>query len=300
MSATQVCGTRSAWLAARRSCIGASESPAIFGVGYADQSPLTIWNEKVHGAPEEDPKKLKMFRVGKLMEPALRTIFADETGLPCDPAGEFTLYRHDQYDFIGATLDAWTVDARGRAPVELKKVDFLRGEWKDDNVPLKFQVQTSQQMLCTETDHAYVFGLLGNEPAVRLVPRNERFIKALIEKLEEFWGYVERREMPPVDESAATARLLAKLFPQGNGETKRIDAEWLEQRRAAKAEIKAAEERLLSAENKIKAALGEATFGETPGGELVSWKEQHRAGYWVDECDFRVLRECKKKAMRAA
>lgn len=291
-----VCSNRQSWLAARRTCIGASESPAIFGVGYADQSPLTIWNDKVHGHDEEeDSAKSEMFAVGKLMEPSLRSIFTYKTGLPCEAAGEFTLYRHDEYDFIGATLDAWTRDANGDAPVELKKIDFLRDEWKDDNVPLKYQVQTSQQMLVTGTDHAYVFGLLGNQPAVRLVRRNDRFIDALIAKLTEFWGYVQRREMPPVDDSAATARILAKLFPYGNGETRPIEAAWLEGRRAAKAEIKAAAERLDACENKIKAAIGDATFGETPSGELVSWKEQHRDGYWVDECNFRVLRECKSK-----
>lgn len=294
--------TRSAWLEARRSMIGASDTAAIFGVGYADSSAVTVWDAKVHPHRGDDPKKLKMFRVGKLMEPALRSIFHEETGLPCTPAGEHTIYRHKSLDFIGATLDAWTLDERGEAPVELKKIDFGRGDWSDDTTPLKFQVQVQQQMLVTDTDHAYVFGLLGNEPAVRIVPRNDRFIDAMVKRLIEFWGYVQRREMPPVDESEATAKLLAKLFPSDNGQTVTLPAEadqWLAERELAKEGIKKLEAKLGLVENQIKAAIGDATFGETSSGRLVSWKEQEREGYVVPPTTFRVLRVLKRKAAAA-
>lgn len=288
------CDNREDWLRQRQSVIGASDTAAIFGVGYADQSPITIWDSKVNPPREDDPAKLKRFRVAKMMEPAMRNIFSLETDLPCDPAGEFTIYRHPELDFIGATLDAQTTaQPFGWMPVELKKVDFGRDEWKEGNVPLKYNVQVQHQMAVTGAPAAYLFGLLGNEPVVRLIERNDRFIKTMIDRLVEFWGYVERREIPPVDSSVATSRLLAKLFPHGNGETVPIEQAWYDDLERAKEDLKDAEARKVAAENQIKAAIGDATFGETPKGDRMSWKEQSRAEHVVKASTFRVLRTCK-------
>lgn len=322
-----VCADRAEWLRERQSVIGASDAAAIFGVGYADQNPVTVWHSKIEGKPTDDPKKAKLFRIGKLMEPSLRLIFADETGLPCDPAGEFTIYRHPDVPFVGATLDAITVhDEYGWCPVELKNVsNFARREWDDGQTPLKFQVQVQQQLAVTGATHGFLLGLVGgNEPIVKVIERNEAFIEALLAKLDEFWAFVKAKEMPPLDDSLATAKVLAKLWPEDNGRTvfgPDESVEWAIDLQLAKAAIKEFDAVATAAENKIKAAIGEATYLDLPhvaneallrsaaqerfaetvkrvSAELkprYSWKQQttkHKAKE-AYESSFRVLRACK-------
>jgi putative phage-type endonuclease len=290
---------RQAWLEARRSLVGASDSAGIFGVGYADQSVVTVWDSKVNPPREPDPAKLRRFKVGKLMEPALRAIFADEAGMPCESPGEFTIFRHAELPWLGATLDGVTLhDEYGPCPVELKNVShFNRDEWDGDEPPLKFAVQVQHQLAVTGASHGFLLGLVGgNEPVIKTIERNERFIGAMLIRLEEFWGYVERRELPPVDASLATAQILARLWPEDSGATIVLPpeaAEWDRQLVAAKESIKKAEAEKLAAENQLKAALKDATFGELLGGGSYSWKQQTRKGYYVEETSFRVLRRGK-------
>lgn len=291
------CRDRAEWLEARRAVIGASDSAAIFGVGYKDQSPLTVWESKVRPCEEaEEPKRL---RIGRLIEPALRSIFEAETGLPCESPGDYTIHVHPEYPWLGATLDGRCEhDEYGPCVVELKNVDrFLRDEWRDDDPPLKFNVQCQHQMAVTGTSHAFLLGLIGgNEPFVKIVERNDRFIAAMIERLGEFWEYVARGKMPPIDESIASAKVLARLYPEDSGETVWLPdeaADWAAEIEDAKQIIKQAESRKIAAENKVKAALGDATFGEIPSGGRFSWKTQRRKECVVKASQFRVLRLAK-------
>ena len=119
----------------------------------------------------------------------------------------------------------------------------------------------------------------------------------MVAKLDEFWGYVERREMPPVDESEATAKALARIYPEDDGETVDLPIEaskWDEELEEIKARQKKVKEERTALENKIKAALGVATFGQLPDGGRFSWKLQERSGYTVKPTQFRVLKRLKK------
>jgi len=330
---------RDAWLIGRQSLIGASDTAGIFGVGYSDQSPITIYDSKVNPPREvADPVKLKRFTVGKLMEPALRAIFTEETGIPCESPGPFTIHRHRDLPWLGCSLDAQTVhDDYGFCPIELKnvsnfnKADWIAGYDADDDEdqpeeggPLKFQVQLQHQMAVTGASHGFLLGLIGgNEPIVKTIARNDRFIKAMLAKLEEFWGYVQRRELPPVDSSIVTGRILAKIWPKESGATAVMPADatrWSAELETAKEIIKAMKAVKVAAENQIKAAIGESTFGELPidrnSGDVkqetmerllkaareipceslpvrYSWKQQSRAAHTVKASEFRVLMGCK-------
>lgn len=291
---------RESWLQARRLLIGASDTAGIFGVGYSDQSPITIFDSKINPPRETtDPAKLKRFKIGRLMEPALRAVFSEETGLPCASPGDFAIHRHRDLPWLGASLDAFTRhDEYGYCPVELKNVsNFAREEWDDDEPPLKFNVQLQHQLAVTGASHGFLLGLIGgNEPVVKTIERSQRFIDNMLARLEEFWGYVERRELPPVDTSIATAKLLGKLFPEDTGGTVFLDAEakdWIDDIEGSKETIKTAEAVKTAAENQLKAAMKDNSFAELPDGRRYSWKTQSRKGYYVEPTSFRVLRRAK-------
>ncbi len=265
------CKDRTEWIAERRRRLQASDTAAILGVGYKNQSALTVWESKVSGT--EDPaSNAKHLRIGKLIEPGLRAIFADETGLECLPVGDFTIYCHPLIDWLGATLDTKVVHpAFGLSPVELKNVHFFNWhEWKADSPPpLKFAVQVQHQLAVTGASHGFLFGLIGGaEPIVRVVARDEKFIDAMIIELEKFWGYVQRQEMPPVDGSEASAQVLKRTFGRDNGASMMLphDAvEWAVTRETCATLIKTLKEIQTTAENNIKAKIGSCSFGDLPG-----------------------------------
>lgn len=290
--------TRDQWLAARQSFIGASESAAIFGVGYRDQSPLTVWESKVMPLTL-DSEEDKRLRIGRLIEPALRSIFTDETGLFCESPGDFVIHRSEKFPWMGATLDGLANDYGQTVPVELKNVDtWNREEWEGDQSPLKFNVQMQHQLAVIGASHGYLFGLIGgNDPQVRKIERDDRFIQAMIAELSKFWRYVELKEPPPVDGSVASSLALARLYPRDTGAVVDLPAEaadWAAKLADAKSQIKAAEDVKRECENKIKALIQDASYGRLPDGSGFSLKAQDRAGYTVKPSSTRVLRVVKR------
>jgi predicted phage-related endonuclease len=63
--------TREDWLAARTTFIGASETAAIFGQGYASQSPFSVWASKVHPDAKPDEKESRRLQNGTDMQPII-------------------------------------------------------------------------------------------------------------------------------------------------------------------------------------------------------------------------------------
>lgn len=295
---------RDEWLLARMSGVGASDVAAILGEGYKDQSPLTVWDSKKNPPREVPPEKLKRFQIAKRLEPAMRAIFTDETGWPCELPGEYTICRSREFPWLCASLDGLIEHPEyGLCVGELKDVgQHNRHEWENDEPPLKYAIQVQAQMATTGLPFGFCMALCGREPIIKAVPRNERFIDAMIGKLAEFWDYVERGELPPIDASAATGRILAKLWPEDSGATVVLPpaaAEWDAALTKAKEDIKEAEARKLAAENLIKAAIGDASYGDLPDGGRYSWKSQDRrilckhCGEVLSDSTFRVLRRGK-------
>lgn len=294
---------RESWLTARATFIGASESASILGCGYASTNALTVYASKLH--PEESAiEATEAMIVGSLIEPGLCRVFEHFAKMPVESEKPYTVRRHKDFPFIAATLDAWAIDPTGSDayPLELKNVSgTLMKQWSDEQVaPLKFQVQCSHQTLVTGSPKAYLMGLIGgNKPAIRELHRNDKFIGVLQAKLIEFWGFVERRELPTdfIDWSSdATSDALKTLHPDDNGQTVLMPAEssdWFEQLQAAKEKIKEADEIKTAAENRIKAAIGDNTFGLLLDGTRLSWKTQERKESVVKASRFRVLRVTK-------
>ena len=286
-------GNRADWLQARRNGLGSSDTAAIFGEGYADQSALTVWQNKVYGDhTEQDSDRLW---IGTEIQPALCRIFTRKTGVACTSPGDYAIHSRTDIPWLKASLDAVADHEEfGPIPLELKNVSaFNKCDWEGD-IPLKFVVQTQHQMAVTGASHAFLFGLIGgNEPIAHLIERNDAFINVMIEKLSEFWHCVETGTMPVIDGSLGTAKALARLYPLDSGESILLPSEasdWVAAREKASAEIKDAEARKTEAENQLKSVLGTAAIGVLKDGRKVTWKTQNRKGYVVEPTSFRVLR----------
>ena len=257
------------WLAARDTFIGASESPALFGCGYANQSPLTIAMDKLGQREREEDEESEAMTWGTELQDAIATQFGRRIGKEVSTFGRFTILRHADHPHIGATLDNHLESES--AVVELKNVgSYNAREWDGDEPPLRVQVQVQQQMFCAGADHAYVVALIGgNRLTWKVVERHERFIGELVRRLDQFWAEIHAGKLPEIDGSAATTEALKSLYRATSGETVELPAElegWDAKLCGAKLAIKVAEAVKSEAENRIRAALGTAVRGVLPGG----------------------------------
>lgn len=285
--------TRPAWLSARRNHIGSSDAAAILGEGYRGQSPFTIWMEKTGKC--ENELEGEWLECGQVLQDAILKLAERRIERPVVAAGEFTIYHHPSIACMGASLDGRLADVPAIIPVEAKNVDgVLSRDWNDDEPPLKFNIQVQHQMACTGAEFAYVVGLIGgNRVRVKSVARNDRFISALQERIEEFWECVTRDVPPEVDASKATADAIYKLYSNPSDTSCDLppDADaWAVELDEAKLAIKQAEEIKTLNENRLKAAIGSNSVGYLPSGGSFSWREQTRKEYVCKASTFRVLR----------
>jgi predicted phage-related endonuclease len=297
------------WLAARNSVIGASESASIFGVGYADESKLSIWGRKVGKLDgKEDTDSLEC---GRVLQPAIIELFRrrylranPECGarFNVNSLGEYTLCRSLKHSWLGASLDDYFVDNTGPAIVEAKNVSFfMSSEWDDDDPPLKFHVQTQQQMFVTGTERDFAVGLIGGNRLVwKEARRDERFINAMVSRLAEFQEMVDAGIEPPADATEATRKTLQKLHPKDNGVTVVASDEanqWHRDLLILTPKLKAleAEDKLLR--NRLRQEIGDNTAIQLGDGSRYTYKHSDKQVYCCDICGhekrsepFRTLR----------
>lgn len=284
-------GDEEAWKAERRYRIGSSEIAGILGLGYADQTPYTIWLEKVEG--KRLPKGAdweKLMAVGQAAEPFLRELFRIHTGKQCFFDVEKTVRINDQFPAFGASLDGWCEEPDGsHAVVELKFIGiFQRDEYSLDELPEKYTLQLQHQLAVTGAEKGWLVAVCGNEPIIREVYRHDRLIDAMHRNAEQFLSLVESKTPPPVDGNEATTKAIALRYnePEADGVIQLPESFVGHPARIAEldATLKDAEEEMIRLKNEIRERMGNAEYAFTPDGETFSWKVSGRS---------RTFRKCK-------
>lgn len=289
--------TRESWLAERMTGLGASDAAAVLGQSPW-KSPFQLWAEKTGNVEPDDLSKNEAVEFGIRLEPTIAKAFADRTGRAVEMWPQFQIVRDPERRWMTCTPDAWQVDmSRGEGLVQIKTTSaFNAGDWVDEP-PLHYLIQCQHELAVTGHEWGTLVVLIGGQRLRYFdFERNDKFIAALIPRLEDFWQRVVDRMPPDVDGSLATAKILAKLHPNDSGETVMLPldaAGWTEQIAIAKQQIKDAEAVATNFENQLKAAMGDATYGLLPDGSRWSWKTQTRKSYVVQESTFRTLRKLK-------
>jgi putative phage-type endonuclease len=288
---------RAAWLAERRSLITASDVAAILGEDPR-RGPAAVWAQKV-GEVEAD--EAAWMRRGRRLEVAIAEEYSEETGRPVHALDPYSIIRHPDLPWLGATLDRETEGctanpalAAGRAPLELKAVGggAVR-EWREEP-PLHYQIQVQIQMACTGRQWGSLTALLsGLTLTWKDLARNDRFLAAALPRLEEFRLRVQRREPPEADGLPGTTAALKALYADEDGATVPLDYDALTLTDAwegAGSQCRGFEAAREGFENKLRLRLGDATFGALPDGSFLSLKTTKRAGYTVEATSYRQLR----------
>ena len=326
--------TRSEWLAARVARLGASEVASLWpGEGY--YSLATLWAFKAGQAEPNDADAPLWMEFGREFElPILNQIakpphdaYPWRRGWQVEPWPQNWVVTHpDETLRLAATPDALLIDDDGRVCVgQVKSVsEFMRKRWpRDDDgelaIPAHMEIQTQAELDCVGLERGYLIVLFGKSHIeVIQYERHEKFIGAMRRRILDFWDMVDSGEMPEIDGSESTYETLRNMFPSEDGTAVELPADadfWAADLAEAKQTISDAEKKRDLAKNKLIAAIGSATWAQTPGGIAFSFKEQTRAGVdrkalaksypeaaraCATESRFRVLRELKELPADAA
>lgn len=290
---------REQWLTTRHASIGGSDAPAVLGV-CPFVSPYQLWALKT-GRIEPEAENPRMRR-GKIMEEPVARMVEAETGWTLHNPGEFTVQRHIERQWQTCTLDRviLSIEEDGPGDLQIKTVHAYAADKWETEPPLNVLVQVQHELSVTGLTWAMVAAWIGGDD-LRLyrVERNERFIAAMVAKEEAFWRCIQDDIAPSVDGSEATARVLSRQFPQDSGAA--IDlpseaAQWDADLQSLKKQIDELESRKREIENRIKAAIGDASEGVLPTGGRYRWRTMSRRyeAREAYETTFRELRRLKK------
>ena len=181
------------WLKDREAnpSIGASQSAAILGLSNW-ATPFDVWHELVNGFEAKEDNLT--FRLGRELEPIIRTLFMEETGLKVVNDNKIRI--SESYPYITTNLDGMVVGEK--VPVEYKTTAM---GW-DGEIPDQYFIQLQHQMFVTNTPHCY-FAILclgfKKELIIQRYERDDDFIDNMVTELVRFWEeYVETKEPPPL------------------------------------------------------------------------------------------------------
>ena len=143
---------REVWLEERRQGIGGSDASAVAGVNPW-RTRWAVWLDKTGQAVDVEPTRA--MRMGTLLEPVVKALFVEETGIGLADVG---LLRSLEWPFMQVTPDAFTEDG---GIFEAKTTSrWLAHEWDDEQVPDHAEVQVQHALAVTGRSHAWVAGLI--------------------------------------------------------------------------------------------------------------------------------------------
>ncbi len=297
-----VFNNREAWLAGRKTRIGASEAAAALGLSpYCSRFKLS---KLKRGEIKDDFDLGELGEWGLRHEPTIAQAVRDRTGRDVRLLEPFSMFVHDSIDFLSAPPDAFMRRGpndkhlpSGVGVLQIKTAnEFVRKEW-ENGPPDHHIVQLQQEMDVTGATWGSLVVLIGGNklrgPFDFTI--SDDWLAEAQEQLIEFWRrYVLGDEEPPVDSSEATAKAIAALYTDDNRRVIRLDdPEFIlacDELVAARLAIKQAEDREQLAKNKIALAMQDNAVALLPDGRQVTYKTVERGGYIAKPTSFRQIK----------
>lgn len=290
------------WHLWRSQGVGGSDIAALIGLSpYA--SPVSLYYDKV-GMTEPMPETQRL-RIGKRMEAVLAAEFHDETGLWV--VGEQTWCNHPEHQWAKCTVDGFVSESPAGANMPeglLGTIQFKtdgRFGWPD-GIPPHIRAQCVWEMGVTNLTHCWLTVMFaGFRVETFEIPWDFDAVadwQFMLDRARTFWhDHVQAGIVPPMDDHAATARVLADVYAEPDPEST-LDADdaarqLIARLQVAKATTKAAEATEDRLSNEVRALLGDNELlidgwiepgprskkGPKPN-VLASWRKSTRS--WVD------------------
>ena len=254
----------------RSTYIGSADIASICGVPGSFGSPYEVASRKKHLIPPLEMNEA--MEIGLALEDYVLSRYQREEGVKIGAVQVFC--RHPDWVQIGCTVDALVFDADG-VPTRIVEAKTT-GDYKWDEIPLKYECQVQWQMGILGVDEAdlTVLHLPNKQMKTYRIKFSPVVFDSMLDKAIEFWRYyVERPQMPPIDGHHATTDAL-KLIQATAGKMLNVDglAARIEDLKVAKAIAKDADNAVEAITNELREALGDAEIGLIDGKTAISWK----------------------------
>lgn len=260
---------REEWLRYRKQGIGGSDAGAICGFNpYC--TAMQVYYDKTSDEIEDIDNEA--MRQGRELEDYVAKRFVEKTGKKVRRAN--AMFYDESKPFMLADVDRMIVGEN--AGLECKTVSpYMAEHWKDDKVPLSYQMQCYHYMSVCNADRWYVAALIyGREFKVYILERDEEIIANLIHLEEDFWNnYVQKRVLPEPDGSKMADSVIAEYYK--NADSVIIPLQGFNEKLKRRQELVGLLDRLETEkkqiEQELKIYLGDAEMAENEQYR-VSWK----------------------------
>ena len=260
---------REEWLRYRKQGIGGSDAGAICGFNPY-RTAMQVYYDKTSDEVEDIDNEA--MRQGRELEDYVAKRFSEETGKKVRRAN--AMFYDEKHPFMLADVDRMIVGEN--AGLECKTVSpFMAEHWKDDKVPLSYQMQCYHYMSVCNADRWYVAALIyGREFKVYTLERDEEIIANLIHLEENFWdNHVLERVLPEPDGSKLADSVIAEYFKNATSASVPLHGfdDKLRRRQELVGLLDKLETEKKQIEQELKIYLGEAEVAENEHYR-VSWK----------------------------
>jgi putative phage-type endonuclease len=188
------------WYAARRGGIGGSDAAVALGLSPW-KTPVQLWREKRGETEEIDISHKQYVYWGTRLEDIIAQEYEARTGRETFHLGR--IVTSSVYPWMKCNIDR-AVRGSDRLILEIKNVGLFvwtNGDWGDDgssDVPPYYYAQCQHNIVCCKANQCDMPILIGgNDYRCYRLPRDERFIEAMIERERQFWQCVVDGTPPP-------------------------------------------------------------------------------------------------------
>jgi len=291
MAINQIASTKglaeAQWHELRRRGIGGSDAAAVAGFNPW-KSKVGVFLEKTGQVAPQEAGEAAYW--GNQMEDVVAKEFSKRSGLKVKRSN--ILYRHPEHQFMLGNVDRVITDNGRKGILECKTASaFLKDEWIipgtentdfADRVPDHYMIQLQHYLKTLELDFGFFAVLIGgNTFKMKYVERDEQMITYLVQMEKQFWEDHIQKGIPPlVDGTDASTNLLNYLYPTSKPDSViQLSSEvepLMSQIREAQQEVKAAEFKLDTAKNQIKAMMEDHEVAMYGGEKVFTWKSSER------------------------
>ena len=269
---------KESWLKYRKQGIGGSDAGAVCGLNPY-RTAIQVYYDKTSDSIEDVDNEA--MRQGRELEEYVAKRFCEASGKKVRRAN--AMFYDEKNLFMLADVDRMIVGEN--AGLECKTASpYSEEKWRDDKIPLSYQLQCYHYMSVCNADSWYIAVLIyGRDFKYYRIERDDEVIENLIRIEKEFWNeYVLKQVIPDPDGSKTADAAIAERFKESKSITIPLTGfdERLERRQELLSLLEKIETEKRQIDQELKLYLGDAEIAENESYR-VSWKNISRSS--IDE-----------------
>ena len=269
---------KESWLKYRKQGIGGSDAGAVCGLNPY-RTAIQVYYDKTSDSIEDVDNEA--MRQGRELEEYVARRFCEASGKKVRRAN--AMFYDEKNPFMLADVDRMIVGEN--AGLECKTASpYSEEKWRDDKIPLSYQLQCYHYMSVCNADSWYIAVLIyGRDFKYYRIERDDEVIENLIRMEKEFWNeYVLKQVIPDPDGSKTADVAIAERFKESKSITIPLTGfdERLERRQELLSLLEKIETEKRQIDQELKLYLGDAEIAENEHYR-ISWKNFSRSS--IDE-----------------